>query len=127
MWLGERDLSDYRDSLFSKMRDLIEANGWQRCPQRHAYWIGDTAKLPDDDNIYRVNIDNATGYVKVTCIGLESVDAILDGNYDNVDALPEWMREKLTLLSMLSATPPTEPVEGVGRRINHNTFWVFKC
>lgn len=125
MWIAERDLSDYRDKLFSKMRDLIEANGWERSLKLQAYWIGDTSKLPDDDNIYRVNVDNVTGYVKVTCIGLEKVDATLEGNYDGVHQLPDWMQEKLTLLSMLSHEPPTEPVDGIGRRITADTYWVF--
>ena len=31
----------------------------------------------------------------MACIGLESVDAIVDGNYDSIESLPDWMREKL--------------------------------
>lgn len=125
MWLGERDLADYGGKQFLKYRDLIHSHGWKRCTRRVAYWIGDTSDLPHDDNIYRVTIDEVSGQVRVACIGLESVDAIVDGNYDGIESLPDWMREKLTLLSMLSATPPTEPVEGVGRRINQSIYWVF--
>ncbi len=125
MWLGEKDFADYRGMKFIKYRDLVQAHGWYRCSQRAAYWVGDTEKLPPDDNIYRVNVDGVIGHVRVACIGLESVDAIVDGNYDGIESLPDWMREKITLLSMLSCTPPTEPVEGVGRRINDETYWVF--
>jgi hypothetical protein len=125
MWLGEQDFVDYQGKQFLKMRDMVVAHGWKRCPRRSAYWIGNPQDMPDDDNIYRVNIDPDTGYIKVTCIGLEKVDAILEGNYDDMTALPDWMQEKLTLLSMLSPTPPTEPVAGVGRRINGDTYWVF--
>lgn len=125
MWLGEEYLQDLRGKAFLKMRDLIIAHGWERCIQRRAYWIGDTQGLPHDDNIYRVSVDQINGRVKVACIGLESVDAIVDGNYDSVKDLPDWMQEKLTLLSMLSHTPPTEPVAGVGRRINAEIYWVF--
>ena len=125
MWLGERDLIDYRDMEFLKYRDLIVASGWHRCSRRQAYWIGATDNIPHDDNIYRVTIAEDNGHVRVACIGLESVDAIVDGNYTSIKALPDWMQEKLTLLSMLSHTPPTEPVEGVGRRINAEIYWVF--
>ena len=126
MWLSERDLTDYRDKRFLKYRDLITAHGWKRCTRRMAYWIGDTQHIPPDDNIYRVSVDQDTGYVTVACIGLESVDAIVDGNYDGINKLPDWMQEKITLLSMLSPVPPTEPVEGVGRRINADIYWVFR-
>jgi hypothetical protein len=30
------------------------------------------------------------------------------------------------VLMMCDPTPPTEPVEGIGRRIDEHTFWVFK-
>jgi len=126
MWLAEGDLQGLKAKPFAKMRDLIIANGGERCPNRRSYWIGDPRdKIPHDDNIYRVIVDNVTGHVHVECIGLEKVDAIVDGNYDGVESLPNWMREKLTLLAMLSAKPPTEPVEGVGRRINDDIYWVF--
>jgi hypothetical protein len=39
--------------------------------------------------------------------------------------LPDWIREKVTLLAMLSPKPPTEPLAGVGRRITADTYWVF--
>lgn len=126
MWLGERDLSDYRDKKLRKFFDLVIAYGWHKCAKRGAYWIGNIQDMPHDDNIYRVSVDQDTGYVKVACIGLESVDAIVDGNYDGINKLPDWMQEKLTLLSMLSPVPPTEPVEGVGRRINADIYWVFR-
>jgi hypothetical protein len=126
MWLAENDLQGLRERPYFKMRDLIIANGTERCPNRRAYWIGDPRdKTPHDDNIYRVVVNNTTGHVKVACIGLESVDAIVDGTYDSVQDLPNWMQEKLTLLSMLSPMPPTEPVAGVGRRINPDIYWVF--
>ena len=92
MWLGERDLSDYRDKKLRKFFDLVIAYGWHKCAKRGAYWIGDTQDLPHDDNIYRVSVDQDTGYVTVACIGLESVDAIVDGNYDGINKLPDLMQ-----------------------------------
>lgn len=126
MWLGESTwLGDTTEKEFLKYRDMIEANGWRQCTRRRAYWIGDAQHIPSDDNIYRVNIDPDTGYVKVACIGLESVDALVDGNYSGTHTLPDWMQEKLAVLTMMSSKPPTETVDGVGRRINDDTYWVF--
>lgn len=126
MWLGEETWLDTRGTLkFLYWLDLIEANEWWRCAGRGAYWVGDTQHIPPDDNIYRVHIATDTGYVKVSCIGLESVDATVDGNYAGTHNLPDWMQEKLAVLSMMSSKPPTKLVDGVGRRINSDTYWVF--
>jgi len=125
MWLGEETWQDTTPDEFRKYTDLIEANGWRRCTKRSAYWVDDPQHLPPDDNIYRVHIVADTGYVKVSCIGLESVDAIVDGTYAGTHKLPDWMQEKLAVLSMMSSKPPTELVDGVGRRINSDTYWVF--
>jgi hypothetical protein len=40
--------------------------------------------------------------------------------------LPQWMQEKVALLMMTSTDPPTVPVEGIGKRISENTFWVYQ-
>ena len=125
MWLGERDLMDAEGAVFLKLRDTIAANGWTRCHRRGTYWIKDIQHIPDDNNIYRVNIDATSGHVKIACIGIESVDSVIDGTYSSVSMLPDWIREKLTLLAMLSPKPPTEPLAGVGRRITADTYWVF--
>ena len=126
MWLGEETWLDTEgNAKFLYWRDLIEANGWRQCPTGRAYWVGDTQHMPPDDNIYRVHIATTTGHVKVSCIGLESVDAIVDGNYAGTHKLPDWMQEKLAVLTMMSSKPPTELVDGVGRRINSDTYWVF--
>mgnify|MGYP003342197469 CR=1 FL=1 len=80
--------------------------------------------MAGEDKIYRVSIfpDGAD----VVCFGLESVDSQLEGHYDDVNALPDWVKERLAVLMMMSYTPPTEEVEGVGRRISRNVYWVFK-
>ena len=38
---------------------------------------------------------------------------------------PTWVQERIAVLMMTNDTPPTEPVEGVGHRIDANTFWVY--
>lgn len=46
--------------------------------------------------------------------------------YDSTDHLPQWMQEKLAVLSIMTANPPTSEVDGVGRRISDDIFWVYK-
>ena len=81
--------------------------------------------LPHDDNVYRVYVNPHTNTVEVSCIGME-VDSAVSGEYPSVDDLPLWMQEKVALLMMTSYIPPTIDVEGVGRRINERTFWVYQ-
>lgn len=126
MWLGEWHWLNEKDNKkFLKYRDLVEANGHTLCRQRNAYWIDETDDLPPDDNIYRVRIEPTTKCVRVDCIGLESVDAIVDGIYADTSKLPMWMQEKLAVLTMMSPKPPTKNVPDVGRRINDDTYWVY--
>ena len=79
--------------------------------------------LADDNNIYRVSV--CPDGVDVVCFGM-GVDTIHDGHYINADVLPKWVQERLAVLMMMSYTPPTEEVEGVGRRISRDVYWVYK-
>ena len=83
----------------------------------------DMGRVPNDDNIYRVGV--FPDGIDIVCFGLESVDSQLEGHYDRVDDLPGWVKERLAVLNMLSITPPTNEVEGVGRRISAHVYWVF--
>jgi hypothetical protein len=78
-----------------------------------------------EDNIYRVSVSPTTQHVDVMCFGMNAIDAEADGRYVDINALPQWIREKIALLMMTSDKPPTEPVEGVGVRINSYTYWVY--
>ena len=81
--------------------------------------------LPHDDNVYRVYVNPHTNAVEVSCIGME-VDSVVSGEYDSVDALPLWMQGKVALLMMTPLDKPTSEVEGVGRRIDDNVYWIFR-
>ena len=76
-----------------------------------------------DDSIYRVSV--CPDGVDVVCFGM-GVDSIHDGHYINSDVLPKWVQERLAVLMMMTSTPPTEEVEGVGRRISRDVYWVYK-
>ena len=76
-----------------------------------------------DDNTYRISV--FPDGVDVVCFGLESVDSVLEGHYDRIDDLPDWVKERLAVLNMMPPTPPTNSVDGVGRRISAHVYWVF--
>lgn len=76
-------------------------------------------------DIYRVFISPRTGKAHVECVGLECNLTEIEGVYASVDELPDWVHERVMLLSMTSCEPPTKPIRGLGHRINEFTFWVF--
>jgi hypothetical protein len=84
------------------------------------------APYPKGSDYYRVSLDSKNCGVSVMYLGMDSVDDTMSGIYDSVEQLPHWMQERLATLSMLSYEPPTEKVEGVGRRISKRTYWVEK-
>lgn len=77
-----------------------------------------------DEDTYRLAITKK-GKVEVMCFGFTSVDRELKPSYNSVDDLPNWVKERLAVLSIVDPTPPTPEVEGVGRRISKNVFWVY--
>lgn len=91
-----------------------------RIEQLFAAWT------PILDKTYRVLIDVNTGKVEVVCLGIDSVDHEAEGIYQQVEDLPMWMQEKLAVLSMMEVNPPQEEVNGVGIRIDGNTYWIVK-
>ena len=80
--------------------------------------------LPHDDTIYRISIDPETNVVEISCIGINRLDMVLEDTYVSVDDLPEWVKRKLAVLMMLHEEGPSFSVEGVGRRIAENIYWV---
>ena len=76
-----------------------------------------------DDNTYRIRLMERG--IEVLCFGIESVDSKLEGYYDAVDELPDWVQERLAVLMVLDSTPPTGELVGVGRRISERVFWVY--
>jgi hypothetical protein len=79
--------------------------------------------LPPDDNIYRVVVYPNTKSVLVSCFGMEGVDVAVEGAYDSVDELPKWIQRKLAVLTMLKVD---DSLLDTGRRIDEDTFWVYR-
>lgn len=79
-----------------------------------------------DDYVYRVVLPvNPETPVVVMHFGVEQLDMGVSGTYDSVDALPDWMKERLAILMMTHEEFPTVEIPTVGRRISSNVFWVF--
>ena len=87
------------------------------------HMVMDTNFVPHDDNIYRVRISGRKA--NVVCLGLGSVDVPSTGDY-YMSRLPKWIQRKLAVLLMLDSVPPNCAVDGVGIRIDADTFWIFK-
>lgn len=78
----------------------------------------------DDDKIYRVDVVDREKII-VTSYGIDQNSDYVGGIYSSIDTLPEWMQGKLALLYMLDPVAPKDDVPEVGRRINHNVFWIY--
>jgi len=89
-----------------------------------AHMFGDADTLPDDNNIYRVYI-KSRDKINVMCLGDGFVDSVCDGEYYDVNALPDWVKERIAILMLCTISPPMSTIQGVGRRISENIFWVF--
>ncbi len=118
-------------------RDLIVANGWIGsavirgfADSTILYVLKRTSAIAkwgeEIDSVYRVYVHPRTGAVDVICLGIGSVDSMLEGSYPSVKALPMWAQSKLAVLSMIEVKPPMEKVEGIGMRIDADTFWVVR-
>jgi hypothetical protein len=57
---------------------------------------------------------------------MDKLDDTIEGVYDNINDLPNWMQERLSVLSMLPPnTSGGNDVEGIGRRITESIYWVY--
>ena len=90
----------------------------------HVSMLKEASTLPDDNNIYRVSMGGLP-YIDVMCLGDGFVDSLCDGEYYGVDALPDWVKERIAILMLCHTEPPMPTIDGVGRRISENIFWVF--
>lgn len=77
------------------------------------------------DTVYRVVLNDETKLVHVISFGMEGVDVSPERVYNSFNDLPKWMQERVALLMMTSAEPPTNEVDGVGRRIDETTYWLY--
>lgn len=80
---------------------------------------------PEDDNIYRIDVA-PPDKIEVLCFGMDRLDGDIQGVYSNVNELPNWMQERISVLSMLPPnTSGAHDVDGIGRRITESVYWVY--
>jgi len=75
--------------------------------------------------VYRVQVYPDTDSASILPLGMECIESDLEGLY-TWGELPEWMTDKLAVLSTLYVPPPPHEVASVGKRITQNIFWVFR-
>tara|TARA_R100000664_G_C2652186_1_gene72314 strand:+ start:104 stop:427 length:324 start_codon:yes stop_codon:yes gene_type:complete len=82
-----------------------------------------------DDSLYCISVDNATGCIITSCLGIQCVDNPLKDTYMSIDELPEWVKGKIAVLNMVELIKDTngqeytEIVDGVGYRLG-NTYYI---
>lgn len=124
----ENSLRVYDPStLLLFMADWYQATGYHSI-KGFGFRMIESPKPWVDGLVYRVAIEHDCVKVMSFCTkdGIIEVDESIEGTYDDLDSLPKWIQERIALLSMLSYKPPTVTVEGVGRRISKDTYWVHR-
>lgn len=76
------------------------------------------------DNVYRVELCTAPDRAIVVCLGISAADSDVDGVYSDKTTLPEWIKDKLSVLAIMKIEPPQTRIVGVGMRISENVFWI---
>ena len=77
----------------------------------------------DTENVYRVFVGDT---VEVCCLGLHRTDKEAEGIYDDITDLPEWMQERIAVLSLMKVNPPQTKVDGIGMRVDEHVYWILK-
>ena len=78
-----------------------------------------------DDNIYRVTINHDTNRVDVVCIGIDCIDSPLSDGYYCREDVPKWMASRLAVLGICTYGETYTWLEGVGARIDADTYWIY--
>jgi hypothetical protein len=77
--------------------------------------------------IYRVSIHDRTGEVNTDCYDLlENFAPELKMRYDTINDMPNWAQSKLAVLMVLDPMKVNNDIEGVGKRISRNIYWLYK-
>ena len=78
------------------------------------------------DTLYQVWADPDTNNIRVRCIGMNCVDNALEDSYDHWDALPDFIKGKVSVLMMVEYD---REVKGVGikrrNRVGVESYYVY--
>jgi hypothetical protein len=83
-------------------------------------------QMVEKQPIYRLTFNNDST-ITTECYDLiENFAPELNETYTNASELPEWVQQKVAVLMVLDPTQINKPVDGIGRRISRQVFWVYK-
>ena len=102
-------------SSLTRVTDASDAR--HRVTDMRARWVGDT------ENVYRVFVGDT---VEVCCLGLHRTDKEAEGIYGDITDLPEWMQERIAVLSLIKVNPPQTKIDGIGMRVDEHVYWILK-
>lgn len=71
-------------------------------------------------------VGSSAGWVEVDELGVDAnLSAVSFPIHIRTDSIPQWLHRRLATLSIMPYDPPTETIEGVGRRMNEHVYWVY--
>ena len=77
------------------------------------------------NTLYAVKVDPTKDNISVQCIGMNCVDNALEDSYDHWDALPEFIKGRVSVLMMVERG---RKIKGVGMRktnfVGADTFYL---
>lgn len=107
-----------RAALGLSLTRVVESkNAREQVRDMKAKWTGDIEK------VYRIFVGST---VEVVCLGIDNIDSEGEGVYATTDELPEWMQERIAVLSMMKIDPPQTKIDGIGMRVDTNVYWVLR-
>lgn len=85
-----------------------------------------TVAAPGAETVYRVLLKGEGANVVCIDMPVDYLSEAICREYDRFDQTPQWLQDRVLALRMLTEGPPTSWVEGLGRRISKDVFWVVK-
>lgn len=85
-----------------------------------------TMAAPGAETVYRVLLKGEGANVVCIDMPVDYLSEAICREYDRFDQTPQWLQDRVLALRMLTEGPPTSWVEGLGRRISKDVFWVVK-
>lgn len=81
--------------------------------------------VTDTDVIRAERIDDKWALLRFGLTASDLVDTEWHDTLYAYDDLPEKIRTALSVLNLVAPPPPINEVEGLGRRISEDIFWVY--
>ena len=72
---------------------------------------------------YSVTVVDDLCKVTAVSMGIFEPLQVMEGGWYIINTTPDWFQRKLAVLSIADAAP-THQIDGVGRRMSDNTFWI---